>query len=275
MSGYPIENNFLRTVKIEQVCVEGPKVKTFSFNDKQCAKSKPGQFAMIWLPGIDEIPMSISAAYPSGSTSITVGKVGEATDVLHRKKRGDFIGVRGPFGNSFRPVNGRVMLAGGGTGIAPLIFLAQKLTKLKAKPTFLLGAKRKQELLFLQRIESIFPETETEIFTATEDGSHGHRGVVTELAAKILDERKFDMVYACGKEQMLQKLFLLTEKFETPMQASLERIMRCAIGLCGSCTIGMYRVCSDGPVFTSKQLRAVIDEFGQFKRDFNGTRIQL
>ena len=74
---------------------------------------------------------------------------------------------------------------------------------------------------------------------------------------------------------MIKKAFLAAEEANIPFQASLERIMRCGIGICGSCMLGKYRVCRDGPVFTSRQLREVIDEFANYKRDFDGRRIRL
>ena len=230
---------------------------------------------MVWLPGFDELPMSISSTHPNGLASVTVANVGEATKLLHEKEKGDIVGVRGPFGNSFKPVMGNVLLVGGGTGIAPLAFLAEKLSDLKVKMSFLLGAKTKEELLFLSKIKSTLSKTGKGIFASTEDGSYGHKGVVTELAEETLAKGKFDTIYACGKELMLFKIFMLAEKHKTPLQASLERLMRCAIGLCGSCTIGKYRVCADGPIFTSKQLQEVKDEFGRFKRDFDGKKIPV
>ncbi|MGB9134014.1 MAG: dihydroorotate dehydrogenase electron transfer subunit [Candidatus Bathyarchaeia archaeon] len=273
MSAYPIENNSLRIVKIQRVVKESPSVKTFSFADKLCAKGKPGQFLMVWLPRFDEIPMSISSTSPKDSASITVAEVGEATRLLHQKGKGDVIGIRGPFGNSFQLVKGKALIVGGGTGIAPLFFLASRLLESKAHVTFLLGAKTRNELLFLPRIEERLSGTSNVAIAATEDGSYGYEGVVTELAEKTLSEDKFDMIYTCGKEAMLSKVFILAEKNKTPMQASLERLMRCAIGLCGSCTIGKYRTCTDGPIFASKQLREVKDEFGRCRRDLDGRRI--
>lgn len=262
-------------MKIEKVVQESSLVRTFFFNDKLCAKGKPGQFIMVWLPGFDELPMSISSTHPNGLASVTVANVGEATKLLHEKEKGDIVGVRGPFGNSFKPVKGNVLLVGGGTGIAPLAFLAEKLSELKVKMSFLLGAKTKEELLFLSKIKSTLSKTGKGIFASTEDGSYGHKGVVTKLAEETLAKGKFDAIYACGKELMLFKIFMLAEKHKTPLQASLERLMRCAIGLCGSCTIGKYRVCADGPIFTSKQLQEVKDEFGRFKRDFDGKKIPV
>lgn len=275
MSGYPIENNFLRTVKIEKTVKESPSIKSFFFNDKLCAQGKPGQFVMVWLPSFDEIPMSISSTNPNGVASITVASVGEATKLLHQKEKGNIISVRGPFGNSFQPVKGKVLLVGGGTGVAPLVFLAENLIKEKIRMTFLLGAKTKEELLFLPKINSMLSKTQNKIAASTEDGSFGHKGVVTELAEEALANERFYTIYACGKERMLFKTFESAEKHKTPLQASLERLMRCAMGLCGSCTIGKYRVCIDGPVFTDRQLREVEGEFGRFKRDFDGRKIPV
>jgi dihydroorotate dehydrogenase electron transfer subunit len=272
LSAYPTETNFLRTVKIERVVKENSLVKTFFFNDKLCAKGKPGQFVMVWLPGLDEIPMSISSAGPEDFASITAANVGEATKLLHKKGRNDIIGIRGPLGNSFQPTKGKALLVGGGTGIAPLLFLTERLLELKTNVTFLLGAKAKEELLFLPQIERVLSNAGNVAAASTEDGSYGQEGVVTELAEETMKKDKFDMIYTCGKEQMLLKIFMLAEKHKTPLQASLERLMRCAIGLCGSCTIGKYRVCVDGPIFTNKQLREVKGEFGCFRRDFDGKR---
>jgi dihydroorotate dehydrogenase electron transfer subunit len=90
-----------------------------------------------------------------------------------------------------------------------------------------------------------------------------------------LTKEKFDMIYTCGPEQMMRKVLDLAEKHEIALEASLERLMRCAIGLCGSCVVGKYRVCRDGPVFTASQLKEAKSEFGVSKRDFDGKRISL
>jgi len=267
--------NRLRIVKIQEVRVESPTVKTFTFQDKICGKAEPGQFVMVWIPGVDEIPTSLSTTTSNGLTSITVAEVGEATKALHQRKRGDALGIRGPYGNGFTLNSGNIMMVGGGTGMVPLMPLAEKLVKLATKLTFLLGAKTRDELLFLDRINQTLSKVNAEMVATTEDGSYGLKGVVTDQAEKRLAEEKFDMVYACGPEQMMHKMFLLAERYHTPLQASLERIMRCAMGLCGSCVIGKLRVCKDGPVLTSEQLRTVKKEFGKFKRDFHGRKIAV
>ena len=269
------ESNDMRVTEIKRVNIETPQVKEFFFHDKLCTQGKPGQFVMIWLPGFDEIPMSLSSTGSNGLVSVAVAKVGDATKLLHEKREGDLIGIRGPFGNSFQLKAGRALLIGGGTGIAPLTFLTKELTKLKTLITFLMGAKTKEELLFLHKIEGLSLNRKPKILASTEDGSYGYEGAVTELAEELLKKEEFDTIYACGKELMLLKIFRLAQKHETSLQVSLERLMRCAIGLCGSCTIGKYRVCADGPIFTDRQLKEVEVEFGQFKRNFDGTKTSL
>ncbi len=275
MSVYPTATSRPRIVKIQEVKKDSPTVKTFTFQDKLCGKAEPGQFVMVWIPGVDEIPFSLSTITPNGLTSITVAEVGEATKALHQRKRGDVLGIRGPYGKGFTLVSGNILMAGGGTGIAPLMPLTEKLVKLSTKITFLLGDKTKDELLFLNRIDQMLSKVNAEIVATTEDGSYGLKGVVTDQAEQKLVKERFDVIYACGPEQMIHKMFLLTEQFNTPFQASLERIMRCAIGLCGSCVMGKLRVCKDGPVLTSEQLRTVKEEFGKFKRDFQGRKIAV
>jgi len=271
----PTATNSLRIVKIQEVKRESPTVKTFSFRDKLCAKAEPGQFVMVWIPGVDEIPMSLSTINTKGATSITVADVGEATKALHQRKIGDILGIRGPYGNGFTLISGNVMIVGGGTGLMPLMPLTEKIVRLAKKTAFLLGAKTKDELLFLDRIKQMLSKVNAEIIATTEDGSYGLKGIVTDHAEKKLAKERFDMVYTCGPEQMMHRIFILAEQYDTPLQASLERIMRCAIGLCGSCVIGRFRVCKDGPVLTSEQLRTVKDEFGKFTRDFQGKKTPI
>jgi dihydroorotate dehydrogenase electron transfer subunit len=127
--------------------------------------------------------------------------------------------------------------------------------------------------LFLDALDKIC--SRRNIVATTEDGSYGMKCLATAPLESVLAEEEFDMVYACGPEQMLRKAYELTENHGLPLEVSLERLMRCAIGLCGTCVLGKYRVCRDGPVFTSKQLREVETEFGNSKLGFDGKRIPL
>ena len=257
---------------------ETPTAKSLMFYDKTAAKASPGQFVMVWIPGVDEIPMSLSSIKTKeGAVGITVEAVGEATISLQKMKVGGIIGVRGPFGNGYKVVKtGNVMIVGGGTGLVSLVPLAQEIAKHKGRSiAFLLGAKTHSELLFLERIETLLARMNNRIIATTEDGSYGMKCLVTEPAEQLLGKEKFDMIYACGPEMMMHKMFLLAERFKVPLQASLERFMRCSVGLCGTCVIGRYRVCKDGPVFSGDQLREVKDEFGHFRRGFDGKKIGL
>jgi dihydroorotate dehydrogenase electron transfer subunit len=188
-------------------------------------------------------------------------------------ERDELVGVRGPFGNSFTESRGRVLLVGGGTGIAPLLFLAKRLAAKADRLSFIIGAKTRNELLFLNQLDTICAEES--ILGTTEDGSFGIQCLATEPLEDLLDKNEYNIIYTCGPEQMMRKVFDLAEKRRIPMEASLERLMRCGIGLCGSCVIGKYRVCRDGPVFNLSQLSEIKDEFGISKLGFDGNVIPV
>jgi len=228
---------------------------------------------MLWIPGVDEIPLSILDAEEGGTVAVAVKKVGEATEALHSKRVGELVGIRGPFGNSFTLKEGKILMVGGGTGIAPLLFLTRKLESKTAKIFFVIGANTKEELLFIDELKELC--SKEKVIATTEDGSYGIKGLATEPVETLLAKEKFDIIYTCGPEQMVRKVFNLAEKHGIDLEASLERLMRCAIGLCGSCCIGKYYVCRDGPVFTAQQLREVKAEFGFSKRGFDGRKISL
>jgi len=266
-----IEANRMRVVEIQAVKSESPSVKSIFFKDDLCAKAKAGQFLMVWVPGVDEIPLSLSSMNSGhGLSSVTVAEVGEATRTLNQMKIGDQIGVRGPFGNHFEMTGGRAIVVGGGIGTAPLMPLIEDLLKEHLNVTVLIGAITGSELLFPDRLKLI--RGIGKIIVTTDDGSCGAKGLVTDALYRILSSERFDNIYACGPEKMMYKAYLLSEQYQTPLQASLERMMRCALGICGSCVIGKYRVCRDGPIFTTNQLREVKKEFGVFKRGFNGRK---
>jgi dihydroorotate dehydrogenase electron transfer subunit len=274
LSVYHTANNRLRTAAILEVKNESATVKTFAFKDRLCRGARPGQFLMLWIPGTDEIPLSILDVQDDNSVLVAVKNVGSATFALHKMKVGDVIGLRGPFGNSFTTAHGRILMVCGGTGMGPLFFLTKEMSKAE-RIVFLMGAKTKAELIFLNELNTILPKGKSKLITTTEDGTCGITGLCTEPLERILAKEGFDMIYSCGPEGMLQKVFQIAEKKGIRMEASLERLMRCGIGVCGSCAIGKYRVCADGPVFTSERLREITGEFGVTKRDFNGKKIPI
>ncbi|MFQ6076090.1 MAG: dihydroorotate dehydrogenase electron transfer subunit [Candidatus Bathyarchaeia archaeon] len=273
----------MRLVEITGVRAETPTVKTLTFNDGLCSKAVPGQFVMVWIPSIDEVPMSLSIIGPKSLSGITVRKVGEATTALHRKIEGEIIGLRGPFGNGFELVRGRALVVAGGTGLAPLLPLTERLEQEGDEIIIILGAKTLAELYYPDRLRkkrvmsmSILESHEHVIIVTTEDGSYGIKGLPTDPIEPLMKERGFDILYTCGPETMMFKAFQVAEKYSVPVQASLERYIKCGIGLCGQCVLDPLglTVCRDGPVFTSETLREIAD-FGRFSRDACGRKVSI
>lgn len=279
----------MHSVKIRRIINECKGVKTFIFNIRETnliklqITPKPGQFMMIWVPGIDEIPMSISGYDEKGDWCITVKKVGDCTEALHELTIGDYIGIRGPFGTPFslpNDKNQKIFLIGGGIGMAPLKFLAQELVKKDLTFTVIEGAKINDDLMFIDEFYYHREKLNEAIF-CTDDGSYGTEGYASDVFKDAImslppDELKKILVYTCGPEIMMYKVFEICNEHEIDLQASLERTMRCGCGLCGLCALDPTGelVCKDGPVFTLDQLKKS-DDFGKYKRDFSGHKIQL
>lgn len=262
-------------VRIIEIVKESPITCTITFRDGESAKAKPGQFLMVWIPGVDEIPMSVSTIEREDIISITVKNVGEATDRLCNMISGGIIGVRGPYGTSFSTIDGRALLVAGGTGLAPLLLLSQALAERKATVFLVMGAKTKSELVLLDKAKKILSKTQNQIIIATEDGSYGLKGLASESAELFLKKRSIDMIYTCGPEMMVKGIIALAQRMKLPLQASLERIMKCGVGICGSCCIGKLLVCHDGPVFSPLQLNEITDELGFLKRNHSGKVLNL
>jgi len=252
--------------KIRKIKQETPTVKSFRFHSDLIAReAKSGQFIMFWVPGIDEFPISIASAYNS-EFEIAVSKVGEGTEALHQKKVGDYIGIRGPYGSSFSLDGEKFCAIAGGYASSTIRHLIEK--SWGKEFTVLLGAKTTDELLYKHKLEKF-----ATVKVATEDGSEGHRGLVTDLLSKLFKYEKFDQVFTCGPEPMMEKVCEITRKYETPTQVCVERIVKCACGICGSCVVGKHRVCKEGPVFDAEELLKT--EFGRWKRDKAGRRVPI
>lgn len=274
--------NTIQTVKISRIINDCEGVKTIIFK-MTGTQPKPGQFVMIWVPGVDEVPMSISACDEAGNWAITVKNVGECTEALHELKVNDYIGVRGPLGNHFiipSDKNKSIFLVGGGIGMAPLRFLANHLKISGYTFKAIQGAKVESDLLYIDEFYE-YDQEDSEFHVCTDDGSYGEEGFATETFEKLIKEYSQDdirntVVYSCGPEIMLYKLFQICEKKNTEFYASLERIMRCGCGLCGLCALdplGLL-VCKDGPVFSLEELKKN-EDFGKYSRDFTGKKQQL
>jgi dihydroorotate dehydrogenase electron transfer subunit len=250
---------------VRRVVEETPTIKTLFFDAELDAK--PGQFVMIWIPGEDEIPMSLS--YIGDEKGITVREVGNATSKLASMKEGDRFGLRGPFGNSFNLDYKRILAVGGGSGIATLAPAIEQSSSRGSQVDMCIGAITKTEILFRERLER-----SACVHVATDNGSEGFSGFVTELAKELLEKNEYDMVLTCGPEIMTKKMLMSAKEMGIGIQACLERYMKCAMGVCDSCAIGPYLVCRNGPVFEGDKLISV-DDFGKFKRDSSGKKVMF
>ncbi len=223
-------------------------------------KFKPGQFIMLWIPGVDEKPYTLSSV-----SDKRIGITIEAKGIFSKKaislKQSDLVGIRGPFGNGFTlpEAKDNVAIIAGGCGLAPLSPLLDIIDHDKMNIICIHGAKSKDYLLYKERFK--FKRD-----FCTDDGSFGHKGFVTDtLKEKIATGYNFSKVYTCGPEIMMHKVFEICEQHKIYCQVSLERYMRCGFGVCGACVCGKEVVCKDGPVFGSEELRTM--------QDFNKTAL--
>jgi len=256
--------------EIKEIIQENQNTKTFVLNKPTDFDPKPGQFAMVWIPRIDQKPISISDAN-NETISLTVFKRGgKFTTKLFELKPGNKLGIQGPYGNGFTIQGNKIILVAGGYGIAPLYFLAKEAKKQNIEVTVIAGAKTKELLLFEQKIKNI----NAKFIACTDDGSHGKKGFVTEQL-KELQLENYSAVYTVGPEKMMLAVKNLC-KNKTKMFASLERRMKCGFGVCGSCALDDtgLRVCKDGPVFDDNTLEK-IKEFGEYSRDSTGKKVML
>jgi len=243
---------------------EATDMKTITFG--YAGPVLPGQFFMIWIPGVDEIPMSVSQI-TNNVKGITFRKIGDATRVLYQLRKGDTIGIRGPYGNGFTLQGKHLLFVGGGTGVAMLAPAVEQARKKKLTSTVIIGVKTRNELFFEDR----YRRYGATVLVSTDDGSAGYKGFASELAKEIIKKEKIDAVYTCGPEPMMKSL--LSSCKTISFQASLERYMKCSIGICGQCCIGKgLRVCLDGPIFNGTTLKKV-EDFGIYRRDAAGRKI--
>ena len=253
---------------IEKVVDETPTVRTLYFHDPVLANVLPGQFAMVWIPGVNELPMSVMISENDEKSGFTVRKRGESSTALYNLQVGQQIGVRGPYGNSFDIKDGEILLIGGGTGLVPLMRLI-KFSKDTNKITLLMGSQTKEEVFFEDMAKNSWLCNDLNCISVTEDGSYGEKGYVTDVLEKLLEENTYDAIYTCGPELMMYKVVKLANETGIFVQASLERMMKCGVGICGSCCVNEDLVCRDGTVFDGQYL-AKKSEFGHFQRTKSG-----
>ena len=185
--------------------------------------------------------------------SLLVAAIGNGTKQLSCLREGDVLNLVLPLGNGFTmpaTADEKVLLIGGGVGIAPLLFFGRQMKAMGATPTFLLGARTAAELVELDDYRALGP-----VYLTTEDGSAGEKGFVTQHS--ILKQR-FDRISTCGPKPMMMAVARFAAQNDIPCEASLENLMACGLGACLCCvekTVdGNLCVCKDGPVFNVKSL---------------------
>ena len=228
---------------------------------------QPGQFYMLaaaegWGAGVDErpyLPRAFSYLRAAdGALSFMLENVGPGTHRLARLQAGDELWLTGPLGEGFRsPHDGRrALLAGGGVGVPPLSAWMRALTSAGADVTAVLGFRDEHHAAG----RTLMPGGEIAI--ATDDGSVGHHGLVTELLTVALDHDDHAVVYACGPPGMLEAVRALCAAHDVPAQLALEAGMACGFGACYGCVVslaegGYARLCVDGPVLDADRLDVV------------------
>jgi dihydroorotate dehydrogenase electron transfer subunit len=228
-------------------------------------------------------PFSIHRTGPKGGIEILYEVIGKGSQLLSRKKAGELLDVIGPLGNGFHyksqgrkvipkgaecrrnyrlaPGTTSQVLVAGGMGVAPLIFLAEKLKevksqKAKVKNIVLIGARTKKQIL----CEKEFKELGFDVKIATDDGSTGFHGKVTGLLESLLStiDHRRSTIYACGPKPMLREISRIAVRHKIPAQISLEAHMACGIGACLGCVVktkeGYKRVCKEGPVLSAQDI---------------------
>ncbi|MCM8770676.1 MAG: dihydroorotate dehydrogenase electron transfer subunit [Candidatus Omnitrophica bacterium] len=226
-------------------------------------QAKPGQFVEVKVSEGPEplLRRPFGVHRVSGSNfEILYEIVGIGTQLLSQKKPGASLDIIGPLGNGFTlstTHHTAHILVAGGMGVAPLLFLAEKLKK--QKPLVLIGAKTKRHILR----EKEFKQLGCSVKISTDDGSAGFPGKVTELLQDILQghspwKDNPCALYACGPRPMLKEIALIAKSHKIPAQISLEAHLACGIGACLGCVVntkqGYKRVCKEGPVFEAQEI---------------------
>lgn len=224
----------------------------------------PGQFVEVRVDGSPSTflrrPISIHFVDRSSNELwLLVATVGDGTRQMARLHEGDLLNCILPLGNGFtlpEKTSSRVLLVGGGVGVAPLLYQGAVLNDAGLQPTFLLGARTATDLLMLDEFRRY-----GQVFVTTEDGSEGERGFVTQHS--LLADAHFDLIQTCGPTPMMKAVARYAHEHAVDCEVSLENLMACGLGACLCCVEKIkvqdgqttnVCVCKDGPVFNINQL---------------------
>ena len=260
-----IDNPYLPIkAEVKSVSLETPTIKTFTLKPEKPMHFKAGQFIEMTIPGIGEAPFTPSSSpHEKSKMDISIMNVGRVTDKIHGLKKGDTVGLRGPYGNEYplSDYEGKdVLLVGGGVGLAPLraLFLALIHDVKKYKSiTFCCGAKTPGDIIYKESILDKWQKLDKKVnLRVTVDKKDkdwkGKEGLVTTTLDNLKIDLKNSVAVVCGPPIMMKfstfKLIDIGYK-EEQIYLSMEKNMSCGFGKCGHCRIGDFYACKDGPVF--------------------------
>lgn len=264
-----VSNVYLPTpATLLEVSQETPDIKTFRVEPRQPFDYRPGQFAMLSLWGYGEAPFSIASSRSDGDVmEFSIKQVGGFTEQMHGLQPGEELGVRGPYGNFFDVAAARghnLVFVGGGIGLAPLRALIHGVLHHRedfGQVVILYGARTSADLVYRNELKRLAarPGLRVELTVDVGDGEWtGHVGVVPDLVKKAPEDFAGWMAFVCGPGIMIRftAQALLGRGVEPArLVTTLERNMQCGLGKCGHCYFGGKLVCSDGPVFTWRDLQ--------------------
>jgi dihydroorotate dehydrogenase electron transfer subunit len=256
----------ITTEVLENVCLTGKYHRLRIASPQIASETKTGQFCMLRPERSGESlmrrPFSVAAVRDHEILEFAYTAIGRGTRLLASLKPGDSIWCLGPLGNQFPIVEGcRAIVVAGGIGIAPFPLLNSILNEHRIFPITLYGARNASELIYVEELNGLSDRLEI----ATDDGSAGFHGFVTQLLEKELEkESRTSVIYACGPHPMMKRVKQIAEKFDVPAYLSMEEIMGCGIGICIGCPIPgvtlsgddiQYLCCKDGPIFPSSLVK--------------------
>jgi len=269
--------------RVVDVKVETADVTTLAIAPMDGARSddtpsdaRPGQFNMLWVFGVGEVPISVSGARPDGAVAHTIRSVGAVTDALAHLAVGEVVGVRGPFGTGWdveSAAGNDVVIVGGGIGFAPLRPVVEHLRAHRGDyghVSVLIGARTPDEIVFTESLEH-WRSTDASIdVSITVDAAGpdwpGNVGVVTDLIARVKCDPACTVAFVCGPEPMMRFATRALHERGVPLdriRLSAERNMECAIAHCGHCLLGDIFVCREGPVLDAARLLPLLGVRGR------------
>lgn len=255
--------------QISEIIDESPTIKSFVVVPQEPFTFKTGQFVELTLPGAGEAPFTPSSSpAETKKMEISIMKAGRVTELLHKSKKGQQVGIRGPFGNGY-PIDeftGKtVYIVGGGVGLAPIrslfLTLVERIGDFKGV-VCRFGARTPDDLIYKKALFGSWQKIKGVDIKLTVDEADGdwkdNVGVVTTILSPDDVDVKNSVAVVCGPPIMMKFATLKLLEFgfaDSQIYLSMEKNMSCGIGKCGHCMIGKYYVCKDGPVFTFDQIK--------------------